>query len=67
MDLGKVRDTLDSVNDTQGITDILLAVMYWAAVIVVILIVVYICFKISAYLKKKREGKSDEDEDDFLE
>ena len=48
MDLGKVRDTLDSVNDTQGITDILLAVMYWAAVIVVILIVVYICFKISA-------------------
>lgn len=61
-----VKGTLNSIGNTNDISNTLLAVAYWLGVVVVILFVIYIIYAISTHFKNKRYGIK-EDNDDFLD
>ena len=58
------RDNIDSLSNTGTIENLLIAIIYWLAVIVVILFVFYIAVKINNYRLYRRHGMMDKD--DFL-
>ncbi len=58
------RENINSLSNTGTIENILIAIAYWLAVIVVILFVFYIAVKINNYRQYRRHGKMDTD--DFL-
>ena len=58
------RDNINSLSNTGTIENILIAIAYWLAVIVVILFVFYVAVKINNYRQYRRHGKVEKD--DFL-
>ncbi len=58
------RDNINSLSNTGTIENVLIAIAYWLAVIVVILFVFYIAVKINNYRQYRRHGKVEKD--DFL-
>ncbi len=58
------RDNIDSLSNTGTIENILIAVIYWLAVLVVILFVFYVAVRINNYRLYRRHGMMDKD--DFL-
>jgi hypothetical protein len=58
------RDNIDSLSNTGALENLLIAIIYWLAVIVVILFVFYIAVKINNYRLYRRHGMMDKD--DFL-
>ncbi len=60
----ELRDNIDSLSNTGALENLLIAIIYWLAVIVVILFVFYIAVKINNYRLYRRHGMMDKD--DFL-
>ena len=60
-----IKNNIDSLSNTGNIENILIAVIYWLAVVVVILFVFYIAVKINNYRLYRRNSK-DKDKEDFL-
>lgn len=58
------RDNINSLSNTGTIENVLIAIAYWLAVIVVILFVFYVAVKINNYRQYRRHGKVEKD--DFL-
>lgn len=56
------RDNINSLSNTGAIENILIAIIYWLAVVVVILFVFYIAVKINNY-RQYRKSKNFEKED----
>ena len=56
------RDNINSLSNTGAIENILIAIIYWLAVVVVILFVFYIAVKINNY-RLYRNSKNFEKED----
>ena len=56
------RDNINSLSNTGAIENILIAIIYWLAVVVVILFVFYIAVKINNY-RLYRKSKNFEKED----
>ena len=61
----ELRENIDSLSHTGTMENILIAIIYWLAVIVVILFVFYIAVKINNYRLYKRNSKVELD--DFLD
>ena len=59
----ELRENIGSLSNTGSIENILIAIAYWLAVIVVILFVFYIAVKINNYRLYKKEKK---ERDEFL-
>ncbi len=58
------RDNINSLSNTGTIENVLIAIAYWLAVVVVILFVFYVAVKINNYRQYRRHGKVEKD--DFL-
>ncbi|MBR3041981.1 MAG: hypothetical protein IKH94_04840 [Eubacterium sp.] len=56
------RDNINSLSNTGAIENVLIAIIYWLAVVVVILFVFYIAVKINNY-RQYRKSKNFEKED----
>ena len=56
------RDNINSLSNTGAIENVLIAIIYWLAVVVVILFVFYIAVKINNY-RQFRKSKNFEKED----
>ncbi len=60
----ELRDNIDSLSNTGALENLLIAIIYWLAVIVVILFVFYVAVRINNYRLYRRHGMMDRD--DFL-
>ena len=58
------RDNINSLSNTGTIENVLIAIAYCMAVVVVILFVFYVAVKINNYRQYRRHGKVEKD--DFL-
>ena len=58
------RDNINALSNTGKLENILIAIAYWLAVVVVILFVFYVAVKINNYRQYRRHGKVEKD--DFL-
>lgn len=61
-----LKDNIDNLTNTRGLEELLLAAIYWIAVIVVIIFVFYVCIKLNNFIQRKRSGKAKKDRDDYL-
>ncbi|HBZ02634.1 MAG TPA: hypothetical protein DEO83_02315 [Lachnospiraceae bacterium] len=60
------RDNINSLSNTGTIENILIAIIYWLAVVVVILFVFYIAVKINNFRQYRKANKNDEKDESFL-
>ena len=56
------RDNINNLSNTGNIENVLIAIAYWLAVIVVILFVFYIAVKLNNWRLYKRHGKGEKDD-----
>lgn len=61
----ELRENIGSFSNTGNLENLLIAIAYWLAVIVVILFVFYVAVRINNYRLYRRHGKGAKD--DFLQ
>ncbi len=60
--MGELKDNISNLSNTGSIENVLIAIAYWLAVIVVILFVFYIAVKINNWRLYSRRGKGEKDD-----
>lgn len=60
--MDEIRDNINSLSNTGALENILIAIIYWLAVVVVILFVFYIAVKINNYRLYRKSGKIEKDD-----
>lgn len=67
MSIANIKENINQLGDTQALEELLFAMIYWIAVVVVILFIFYVCVKINNKVKEYKSKKSRKNKDDFLD
>ncbi|MCR5213106.1 MAG: hypothetical protein K6E10_01725 [Eubacterium sp.] len=60
--MGELKENISTLSNTGSIENVLIAIAYWLAVIVVILFVFYVAVKINNWRLYSRKGKGEKDD-----
>ncbi len=61
-----LKENIESLTNTKGLEDLLIAIAYWLGVIAVVILIFYICIKLSNLFRTRKNKKVLRDRDDFL-
>lgn len=62
-----IKENINTLTNTKALEELLFAMIYWVAVIVVILLVFYIFVKITNLIREYKSGKTRKNRDNFLD
>ena len=62
-----IKENINTLGNTQALEELLFAMIYWVAVIVVIIFIFYVAVKISNIVRERKNPKARKNKDNFLD
>ena len=62
-----IKENINTLGYTQALEELLFAMIYWVAVIVVIIFIFYVAVKISNIVRERKNPKARKNKDNFLD
>ena len=61
-----LKENIESLTDTKGLEDLLIAIAYWLGVIAVVILIFFIVVKVNNLVRTRKNKKVLRDRDDLL-